>query len=872
MKVTINGKRCEATSGDTIMRVARRYGIDIPALCDDERLEPAGACRLCIVQIDGLAKPLAACTTPVLEGMRVETHTPDLETQRVTLLSLLAERYPAEYAQRLPEKPLHRYFASYGLQERLIGGSPIELRDDSHPYLDVDMSACIDCYRCVRICDEVQGQFVWEAWNRGDATRIRPAGEGTLRASPCVGCGACADTCPSGAIVDVTRLLYGLPTSWTKTTCAYCGVGCQINAGVRDGRLVAVTPVLDDPVSKGHLCVKGRYAFDYVHADDRVRQPMIRRDGALEAVSWEEALAFTARELRRIIEHDGAGSVGILGSARATNEENYLTQKFARTVVQTNNVDCCARVCHAPTAAAMKAMLGTGAATNSYDDIECARAILVCGANPTESHPVVGARIKQAARAGAALIVIDPREIELAGYARVHLAPKPGTNIALLNALAATIVREGWCDSAFVGKRVSGLSAYRAFIEAWTPERAADICGVDARAIVEAARLYAQSPPAMIFHGLGVTEHVTGTDGVMALVNLALLSGNLGVEGGGINPLRGQNNVQGASLMGCDPASLPGGAPAPSPGLDLLQMMDAALEGRFKALWAIGYDVLLTNPDADATRRALEALDLLIVQDLFLNETARAFATVFFPAVSSFEKDGTFMNAERRIGRVRRVIEPMGAARADWEIICALAAEMGHASEFAYTSPQAIWDEVRAVWPAVAGISYERLEAHGLQWPCSDADDPGTPILHRTAFAGHERTELRCIDDTPSGESANDGYPYLLITGRSLYQFNAGTMTGRTLNTELRHGDLLDISLEDAARLGVSDGKRISMTSRYGSVVLPAHPTASMRTGHVFATFNDPTTALNRVTGRGRDRVTSTPEYKVTAVRLEVLP
>jgi formate dehydrogenase major subunit len=882
--IVIDGQRHEFPQACSILHALQSLGVDVPALCDDERLAPYGGCRLCIVEVEGRAKPVTACTTPISEGMRIKTTTSQLEALRRTLLELIAQRYPAEHLTAVAEKPLHRYLRAYELVAR---GSPDpHLRDESHPYLRTDMSACIDCYRCVRICADLQGQFVWQVWNRGDQSRIRPDSQTTLRASSCVSCGACADTCPTGAIVDVTRLVHGAPTSFTRSVCTYCGVGCNINVGVRDERIVQIKPVLDDAVSKGHLCVKGRYAFDYVHADDRATQPMIRRNGALEPVSWKEALDFTASELRRIVDSYGADSTGVLGSARATNEDNYLAQKFARLVLGTNNVDCCARVCHAPTAAAMKTMLFTGAATNSFDDIERARTILVAGSNATENHPIIGARIKQAALRGANLIVIDPRRIELAHYATIHLAPRPGTNIPLFNALAATIVREGLAEEAFLGARVGGVEEFRSFVDAWRPERAAEICGVDADAIVEAARLYARPKPAMMFHGLGVTEHAQGTDGVKALVNLALLTGNIGIEGAGVNPLRGQNNVQGSGHMGCDPGNLTGGAGIDDArdrfeaawgtrlpgtrGLNLMQMMDAALAGRFKALVATGYDIVLTNPELDVTRRAFAALELVVAQDMFLTVTAREFATVFLPACSSFEKDGTFMNAERRIQRVRKTLEPLGESKPDWEIVCELARAMGHPEGFAYASPAQIWDEVRGVWPAAAGISYKRLDERGLQWPCTNEDDPGASLLHVRDFAGHERAQLQCIDFTPTHESAGHEYPYLLSTGRSLYQFNAGTMTGRTPNNELRPTDVLDVSVHDAQRLGLLDGAHVTVTSRYGAARLPVHVSAAMREGELFATFNDPQTLLNRLTGPERDGTTSTPNYKVTAVRITI--
>jgi formate dehydrogenase major subunit len=611
---------------------------------------------------------------------------------------------------------------------------------------------------------------------------------------------------------------------------------------------------------------------------------MIREHGRWTRVSWADACASVAARLRDLIDRHGPGSIGILGSARATNEDNYLAQKFARTIVGTNNVDCCARVCHAPSAAGLKTMLGAGLATNSFDDIEAARTILVVGANPTEGHPILGARIRQAARHGAQLIVVDPRRIELTDEAMCHLAIVPGTNVPLLNALAHVIVAEGLCDFEFIESRVAGFAEFRRFVEAWPPSLAARICQVDADAIRYAARVYATGRPAMTVHGLGLTEHVQGTDGVMALVNLALLTGNIGKPGGGVNPLRGQNNVQGAAHMGCDPGSLPGstpidlgraafeaqwGAALPSArGLNLLEMMDAAIAGRLKALWAIGYDVFLTNPNATDTARALKSLDLVIVQDLFLNETARAFGSVFLPACSSFEKDGTFMNAERRIQRVRAALRPAGASKPDWQIVAEIARAMGGRG-FEFQDAGQIWDEVRAVAPGARGMTYARLDAGGLQWPCPAVDHPGTQILHTERFAGGPRAPLQCVDYRATPEQATPQYPFLLITGRSLYQFNAGTMTGRTRNNDLRAADLLEISPADAVAAGIGDGDRVRVVSPYGAAVLPARVGATVAAGQLFATFHTSDVFLNAVTGPRRDSVTLTPEYKVTAVRIE---
>jgi formate dehydrogenase major subunit len=817
--------------------------------------------------------------------MEIETHTRELEDWRRSLLQLMVRQYPSEVLGRFPEKEFHRLIRRYGLESECFGAGSAERVDDSNPYFHVDMSQCIYCYRCVRICEEVQGQFVWQVWNRGDTTRILSDSGTTLRDSSCVSCGACVDTCPTGALEDKSVLSMGVPTDWTKTTCAYCGTGCEMDVGTRDGRIVAVRPTLEAPVNRGHLCVKGRYAFEFVYANDRVTQPIIRNQGGWKPVTWDEAVAFTAAEFRRVLAQYGPRSVGVLGSARATNEENYLAQKFARLVLGTNNVDCCARVCHAPSAAALKRMLGTGAATNSFDDIEAARVILICGANPTENHPIVGARIKQVALCGTRLIVIDPRQIELAHYADIHLSPQPGTNVPLLNALAHTIVEEGLYDDSFLKDRVSGWQEFQEFIKSWSPESVAALCRVEPQKIREAARLYAADRPAMSFHGLGLTEHTQGTEGVMCLVNLALLTGNLGRAGTGINPLRGQNNVQGAAQMGCDPDNLTGAIPfndgksvfesvwqQPLPtakGLNLMEMMDASLQGSFKGLWAIGYDILLTNPNASATEQALRPLEFIVVQDMFFNETARKFGTVFLPASSSFEKDGTFMNAERRIQRVRKVIEPRGESKTDSEIICRIASAMGKGEFFRFRSPEEIWDEIRTVWKGASGITYARIERDGLQWPCTSEDHPGTKILHTERPPAEKRPKLRRIEYRPTKETTAEDYPFLLTTGRTLYQFNAGTMTSRTANSDLRPEDFLDISAEDAERLLLQDGQEVRVRSRHGSANLHVKISRVVKSGELFATFHTPEVFLNFLTGPGRDGYVSAPEYKRTAVRIE---
>lgn len=887
-KLTINGELYSFERKTSILKALNSVGIEVPTLCHDARLLDVGACRLCVVKIAGSDRPIVSCETDSIDGLEIETHTAEIEESRVMNLKMLARRYPRSAFRNYPDKPFHQLARKYGLTEEDfaadVNGSKI---DDSHPYIHVDMSRCVDCYRCVRICDEVQGQYVWQVFDRGRKTKITPNSGTTLRASSCVSCGACVDTCPTGALEDKSILEKGVATDWTRSVCPYCGTGCEIDVGRRGQQIVQIKPVHASPVNHGHLCVKGAYAFDFVHADDRVTEPMLReKGGEWRKVSWDEAIAFTADKLKEIVGRDGPDAAAVLGSARATNEDNYLAQKFARVCLETNNVDNCARVCHTPSAAALKMMLGAGAATNSFRDIELANTIMICGANPTENHPVLGSRIKQAVRHhGANLIVIDPRKIELTRFAKIHLQLRPGTNIAMLNGLANVIIEEGLVDEEFIKARVTDYGKFADFVRDYTPERVSEICDVPADMIRKAARMYATAKPAMCVHGLGTTEHTQGTEGVMGLVNLALITGNLGKRGTGVNPLRGQNNVQGAAHMGCDPGILTGsiaveeGRPLfesvwkteiPSrKGFSQLQMMDAARDGRLKALWVIGYDVFLSNANAKETAAAFENMELVIVQDMFMNETAREFGNVFLPAGSSFEKDGTFMNGERRVSRVRKVIEPIGNSRSDWEIICDVARAFGKGEYFDFESPEEIWNEIRAVWPGSYGITYGRIEDHGLQWNCPDVDHPGTEVLHGERFGGGVQTSLRRLKFIPTKEVVDDDFPLLLNTGRTLYQFNAGTMTLRTKNRELRPSDLLYVSPTDAGSLGIADAEIVLLESRYGSAELPVKINPAVRDGELFATFHNPEIFLNHVTSPNRDRFVHTPEYKVTAARIK---
>ena len=888
-RVTIDGVMHDVDIGHSILDAVRGIGVDLPAVCHDPRLAPSGACRICVVEVDGDERPVTSCTTPIADGMVVRTATPELEALRGELVRMLVHECPGATSGAKRDTLFSRLVRRYSVEQAEPAPTAVP-RDTSHPYISVDMSRCILCFRCVRICSEVQGQFTWQVSGRGANTRIVPDSGTTLRESSCVSCGACVDTCPTGALADRTVLEIGDVQRWTRTVCPYCGVGCELEVGTHDRQIVAARPVLDAPVSKGHLCVKGRYAHGFVHAADRITSPMIRNAGRWEQVSWDAAIEHVARNLERLLQQHGPAGVAVLGSARATNEDNYVTQKFARVVLGTNNVDSCARVCHAPSAAALGAIFGTGAATNSFDDIERARTIVVCGSNATENHPIVGARIKQAVLGGANLIVIDPRAIELAEYANVHLPVRPGTNVALLNAIARVIVDEDLVDRDFVADRVDGFDDFRALLAGFAPEAVAALCGVDPNDIRRAARLYAGVKPAISFHGLGMTEHQHGTDMVTCLANLALLTGNLAKPGAGVNPLRGQNNVQGAAHMGCVPDRLTGYVPiddadagfetvwrtaVPStPGLDAIQIVEAAAQGTLGGLWVIGWDILLTHPDTSSTERALANLDLVVVQDLFLNETAREIGTVFLPACSTFERDGTFMNSERRIQRVRAAIDPLGESRPDWEVLCLAATALNRGNQFSYSSVQEIWDEIRQVWPAGAGISYERLERErGLQWPCSDENDPGTQILHTDSFPRiGRRATLVPVPYLPPGDTTTDDFPFLLVTGRRLYQFNAGTMTARTPNTSLRPTDTLEISTADAGRLGIVDGEQVRVRSRHGAVDIVAEITDRVRPGELFTTFSDPTRHVNRVTGPHHDTHTRTPEYKVTAVAIDAPP
>jgi formate dehydrogenase major subunit len=899
VSLTIDSQKVTVPAGTSIMRAAMDTGIQVPKLCATDSVEAFGSCRLCLVEIQGRAGTPASCTTPVAPGMVVSTQTERLKQIRKGVMELYISDHPLDCLTCAAngDCELQDMAGAVGLRDVRYGydgeNHTKQEKDESNPYFTYDPSKCIVCSRCVRACEEVQGTFALTIQGRGFDSKVSPgASFDNFLSSECVSCGACVQACPTATLSEKSLIEIGQPEHSVVTTCAYCGVGCSFKAEMRGEELVRMVPYKDGKANRGHSCVKGRFAWGYANHRERILKPMMREtiDQPWREVSWDEAIGRVASEFKRIQRQYGRLAVGGITSSRCTNEETYLVQKLIRGGFGNNNVDTCARVCHSPTGFGLSQAFGTSAGTQDFDSVEESDVIMVIGANPTDAHPVFGSRMKKRLRAGARLIVIDPRRTDLVKSAHIeadyHLPLRPGTNAAMLNALAHTIVTEGLVNETFV-------RAYcdRDAFEDWanfvaqpqnSPETVGMMAGVSPEAIRGAARLYATGGNGAIYYGLGVTEHSQGTTTVMAIANLAMVTGNIGRKGVGVNPLRGQNNVQGACDMGSFPHELTGyrhisdsvtremfekrwGVSLDNePGLRIPNMFDAAIEGTFKGMYVQGEDILQSDPNTAHVVRALSSMECVVVQDLFLNETAN-YAHVFLPGSTFLEKDGTFTNAERRINRVRKVMAPKNGL-ADWEITLAIAKAMGF--DMHYDHPSQIMDEIAALTPTFTGVSYDLLEKEGsVQWPCNEKAPLGTPTMHIGGFVRGKGNFL-ITEYVPTDEKTGPRFPLLLTTGRILSQYNVGAQTRRTENVVWHEEDVLEIHPHDAENRGVRDGDWVRLQSRAGETSLRARITDRVAPGVVYTTFHHPDTQANVITTDFSDWATNCPEYKVTAVQV----
>jgi formate dehydrogenase major subunit len=894
----VDGVEVTVTAGTSVMRAAAEAGIKVPKLCATDSLEAFGSCRVCLVEIEGVKGFPASCTTPVAEGMTVRTQSDRLAGLRRNVMELYISDHPLDCltCPTNGDCELQDTAGELGLREVRYGYDGANHfegeKDTSNPYFTFDPSKCIVCSRCVRACEEVQGTFALTIDGRGFESKVSAGQAEAFMDSECVSCGACVNACPTATLTENSIIEWGKPEHSIVTTCAYCGVGCAFRAELRGNTVVRMTPHKDGGANEGHACVKGRFAFGYATHKDRITEPMIRDsiDAPWRAVSWEEAIAHTARRFREIQDKYGRNSIGAITSSRCTNEEVYLIQKLVRSGFGNNNVDTCARVCHSPTGYGLKTTLGESAGTQTFASVEKSDVVVVMGSNPTEAHPVFGSRLKRRLREGAKLIVIDPRSIELVHaphvHADYHLAVNPGANVAILNALAHVIATEGLHDAAFVRERceVDAFETWLEFIRdpRHSPEQAEADTGVAPELVRGAARLYAQARNGAIYYGLGVTEHSQGSTAVMGIANLAMLTGNLGREGVGVNPMRGQNNVQGSCDMGSFPHELPGYRHLsdaatrsmferewnvqldPEPGMRIPNMFDAAVDGDFKGLYCQGEDVAQSDPNTQHIEAALRSLECLVVQDIFLNETSK-YAHVLLPGASFLEKNGTFTNAERRISPVRRVMPPL-SGKEDWQVTVDLANAMGCRMD--YSHPSEIMDEIARLTPTFAGVSYEKLDTYGsLQWPCNEGAPGGTPTMHVGEFV-RGKGYFALTEYVATDERSNRRFPLLLTTGRILSQYNVGAQTRRTDNTAWHPEDVLEIHPHDAEARGIADGDWVGITSRVGNTVLHAKLSERVKPGVVYTTFHHPVSGANVITTDNSDWATNCPEYKVTAVEV----
>ncbi len=901
--LTIDGMSVTVPAGTSVMAAAMNTGTQIPKLCATDSLEPFGSCRLCLVEIEGRRGTPASCTTPAENGMVVHTQSDKLARLRKGVMELYISDHPLDCLTCAAngDCELQTQAGVVGLRDVRYGyegdnhvrptSEKYLPKDESNPYFTYDPSKCIVCNRCVRACEEVQGTFALTIAGRGFDSRVA-AGPTNFFESECVSCGACVQACPTATLQEKSIHAFGQPEHAEVTTCAYCGVGCSFKAEMQGDRVVRMVPYKGGKANEGHSCVKGRFAYGYATHKDRITKPMIREKitDPWREVSWEEAIERAASEFKRIQAKYGKDSVGGITSSRCTNEEAYLVQKLVRAAFGNNNVDTCARVCHSPTGYGLMSTLGTSAGTQDFASVAHSDVILVIGANPTDGHPVFGSRMKKRLREGAKLIVADPRRIDLVKSPHIkadfHLPLKPGSNVAFINSLAHVIVTEGLIDEAYVRERcdLAEFESWARFIadERHSPENQAQFTGLDPEQVRGAARLYATGGAAGIYYGLGVTEHSQGSTMVMGMANIAMATGNIGMLGAGVNPLRGQNNVQGSCDMGSFPHELPGyrhvsddatresfeslwGAKLDNaPGLRITNMLDEAVDGAFKGLYIQGEDIAQSDPDTHHVTAGLMAMECIVVQDLFLNETAK-YAHVFLPGASFLEKDGTFTNAERRISRVRKVMPPMGGY-GDWEGTVLLSNALGYPMN--YTHPSEIMDEIAALTPSFTGVSYAKLEELGsVQWPCNEQAPLGTPMMHVDRFV-RGKGRFMITEFVPTEERTGAKFPLILTTGRILSQYNVGAQTRRTHNSRWHEEDVLEIHPFDAELRGIVDGDLVALESRSGDIALKAKVSERMQPGVVYTTFHHAKTGANVITTDYSDWATNCPEYKVTAVQV----
>ena len=898
VEVNVDGVAVTVPEGTSVLRAASLAGIDIPKLCATDQLEAFGSCRLCLVEVEGMRGYPASCTTPVADGMKIRTQSDKLADLRRNTMELYISDHPLD-CLTCPANghcELQDMAGVVGLREVRYGyegTNHLEAeKDTSNPYFQFDPSKCIVCSRCVRACDEVQGTFALTVQSRGFESKIAASQNEAFLDSECVSCGACVQACPTATLIEKSIVERGQAEHSVTTTCAYCGVGCSFKAEMKGSEVVRMVPNPDGHANHGHSCVKGRFAFGYATHPDRIRNPMIRKSihDPWTVVSWDEAIDYAASEFKRIAAKYGRDSIGGITSSRCTNEETYLVQKLVRAGFGNNNVDTCARVCHSPTGYGLKQTLGESAGTQAFDSVKKADVIVVIGANPTDGHPVFASHMKQRLREGAKLIIVDPRRIGLVKSPHIeadhHLKLRPGTNVALVNAMAHVVVTEKLYDEAFIEARceVDSFEKWATFVVAaeHSPEASEAITGVPAAEVRAAARLYATGGNAAIYYGLGVTEHSQGSTMVMGIANLAMATANIGREGVGVNPLRGQNNVQGSCDMGSFPHEFPGyrhvsdtgtrelfesdwGVSLSSdPGLRIPNMFEAAIDGEFKGLYVQGEDIAQSDPNTQHVSAALESMECIVVQDLFLNETAM-FAHVFLPGSSFLEKDGTFTNAERRISRVRKVMEPL-AGKADWEATVALSNALGYPMDYAH--PSQIMDEIARLTPTFTGVSFDKIDQLGsIQWPCNEAQPEGTPTMHIDSFV-RGKGRFMLTGYVPTRERSSSRLPLLMTTGRILSQYNVGAQTRRTANVAWHDEDRVEIHPHDAETRGIEQDDWVGVTSRVGETVLRAHITDRVQPGVVYTTFHFPESGANVITTEHSDWATNCPEYKVTAVQV----